>query len=184
MENYDFFMHRLVDSLDRQTFRDFELVVTHEGSMPVNSNAAIKKAKGEIVKVLYLDDYLAPDALQNLSDNFVGGWLATGCLHDDGVNIGSPHIPTFTPGELTNTIGSPSVIAFENSDPILFDEALSWMLDVDLYQRLYERYGYPTLLNSWDTIIGIGSHQMTNILTDKQKEEEVLYVAKKYGTTY
>lgn len=181
MENYDYFMDRLVDSLDTQTFRDFELVMNHEGSMPVNSNAVIQKAKGQIIKLLYMDDYLSPDALQNLSDNFKGGWLATGCIHDDGTNIGSPHIPTFTPGSLVNTIGSPSVVAFANDDPLLFDEKLSWMLDVELYQRLYERYGFPTLLNSWDTIIGIHPGQMTNILTDQQKAEEVEYVQQKHG---
>ncbi len=183
MKNGEFFLNRLLDSLDAQTFTDFEIVITSNGKMAENTNSAIKKCSGEIVKILYMDDYLAPDALQNLSDNFTGGWYASGCLHDDGVAVGNPHIPSFIPGNLSNSIGSPSVVAFENNEPLLFDEKLSWMLDVDLYQRLYERYGFPTLVNSMDVIIGLHDGQVTNLMGNEEKQEEVDYVIKKHGTT-
>src|SRR3990167_1783291 len=94
MDNADFFLVRLIKSLQTQTFRDFEIVITKDGAMAENTNAAIKKAKGEIIKILYMDDYLAhPDALKNIAENFKGGWLATGCVHDfgDGV-LKEPHL--------------------------------------------------------------------------------------------
>lgn len=184
MEHYEFFMGRLVSSLDNQTFRDFELVVTHEGKMAHNSNEAIKKARGEIVKVLYMDDYLySPDALKHVAENFTGGWMVTGCVHDNGEQIYSPHTPTYSEDIHTgnNTIGSPSVVAFENNDPLLFDERLSWLLDCDLYSRLYKRYGEPILLDSIDIGIGVGSHQTTHIMSDRDKLAEFEYLKEKYG---
>mgnify|MGYP001569852895 CR=1 FL=1 len=184
MDHADFFLGRIMDSLKLQTFRDFEIVVTKDGKMAENTNAAIKKCKGEIIKILYMDDYLAnPNALQNISDNFKGGWLATGCVHDMGDgNLSNPHLPNF--GGITesrNTIGSPSVVAIENNAPLLFDERMSWLLDIDYYKRLYKRYGAPTLLNDLDIVIGIGSHQMTHILTDQEKLTEEILIKQKYA---
>lgn len=187
MYNYDLFMERLVNSLDQQTFRDFELIVTHEGKMAANTNAGIKKAKGEIIKILYMDDYLYDkDALKRIDESFASGWLATGCVHDYRGEISSPHIPEYNDNIRSgnNTIGSPSVVAFENKEPLLFDEKLSWLLDCDLYHRLHERYGEPTLLESLDVAIGIGAHQTSFLMSDKEKREEHEYITQKYATTH
>ena len=184
MQHGDRFLWRLVNSLTKQTFKDCELVVTKEGRMAENTNAGIKKAKGEIIKILYMDDYLAhSDSLQVIVNNFKGGWFATGCLHDDGVSIGSPHFPKWNENVIkgNNTIGSPSVIAMENNDPLLFDENMSWLLDVELYKRLYERYGEPTLVDDLNVIIGIGEHQITNLMPDVEKLAEYNYLNYKYG---
>jgi len=186
MANRAFFLKRAINSLNHQTFKPYEVIITEKGKMAENTNAAIKKATGEVIKILYMDDYLyEPEALQRIADNFQGGWMATGCLHDDGQRIYSPHLPAWTDvDELrmgVNTIGSPSVVAFENEDPLLFDENLSWLLDCDLYARLYERYGKPRLLNNLDVAIGIGSHQMTHILTMEEKSREAGYLTQKYA---
>lgn len=183
MPNGDFFLSRLVNSLMGQTFRDFEVIFTKEGKMAPNTNAAIKKARGRIVKVLYMDDYLTHEnSLKDIADNFKGGWLVTGCVHDmgNGVMI-SPHIPTFTPDDLDNFIGSPSVLAFENDNPLLFDEEMTWLLDHDLYKRLYKRYGMPTVLNDPNVTIGIGAHQVTHILSNEVKLKERDYLNKKHA---
>lgn len=182
MENKKFFLDRALRSIDEQTFKDYEIIITEEGKMAENTNAAIKKATGEIIKILYMDDYLMnKHSLQRIVDEFKGGWLVTGCMHDDGEMIGNYHKPAWNDNiHLVNTIGSPSVLAFENKDPLLFDETLSWMLDADLYRRLYERYGLPTILDEDNVCIGIGSHQMTYKLTDEEKLKEVDYVTQKY----
>jgi hypothetical protein len=131
-----------------------------------------------------MDDYLySPLALENLSENFKGGWYASACIHDDGSKVSNLHFPLFEEGMFrigANLIGSPSVVAFENNDPELFDERMSWMLDLDLYRRLYKRYGAPTINNEVDIAIGVGPHQTTHKLSDAEKEAEVtLY----HGTT-
>lgn len=181
MENGAFFLKRAIDSVTSQSYKDYEIVLTNEGSMPVNTNAAIKRAKGDIIKILYQDDYLqTPYYLEELAAKFKGGWLVTSCLHDDGTKLFNAHYPQWNDEiHKTNTIGSPSVLAMENPG-LLFDEKLSWMLDADLYKRLYEKYGLPTILNDINVVIGIHPGQMTNLLSDEQKNEEVEYVTKKH----
>jgi len=182
MPNAAYFLGRCLASIESQTYKDYEIVITMEGKMAENTNAAIKKCKGEIIKILYMDDYLAhDDALQEIVDNFKGGWLVTGCLHDEMV-VGRPHLPYYNEdivkGE--NTIGSPSVLTFENQDPLLFDEMMTWMLDCDYYTRLHSRYGPPIILNDLNVVIGISEHQTTHQLDDQTKQDEQLYLIKKH----
>lgn len=180
MLNGHAFLGRALDSLHSQTFQDFEIVITKEGRMAENTNAGIKKAKGEIIKILYQDDYLAhPHALAVIADRFTKGWLVTGCAHDPGTHT---HLPTWN-DEIykgINTLGSPSVLAFENHDPLLFDESLTWLLDCDLYMRLHARYGLPTLLNDINVKIGIHEGQTTHLLADEIKQNEHNYLIQKY----
>lgn len=183
MANGDFFLQRLMNSIASQTFKDYEVVVSAEGKMAKNTNRTIKAATGEIIKILFMDDYFAhPQSLQVIVDNFQGGWLATGCKHDDGQKIYNPHKPAWNhliyAGE--NTIGSPSVVAFENKKPLLFDEKLSWMIDCEYYMRMYERYGLPTLIDDMNVIMGIGSHQTSYIMSEKEKVDEQMYAINKY----
>ena len=184
MENGEYFLNRLKDSLARQTFQDFELVITKSGKMAENTNAAIKQAKGEIIKLLYMDDFLYnEDALKHIHENFEGGWMASGCVHTtDGNEFFNPHYPTYNQdiGMGVNTIGSPSVVAFGNDEPLLFDENLSWLLDCELYERLYARYGEPTIIPFLDIGMGLGPHQMTHLLTDEEKQGEHEYLRNKH----
>lgn len=181
MENGDYFLSRLINSLNIQTFRDFEVVITKRGGMAKNSNEAIKRCRGGIIKVLYQDDYLGHEnALKEIAEAFKGGWLVTGCEHDTGNGVRmAPHFPKFSPSDVNNFIGSPSVLAFENNNPLLFDENMTWLLDLELYKRLYARYGPPTILNTLNAVIGIGSHQVTNQLSDEHKLREVEYLNNK-----
>ena len=187
MKNWQYFLTRCLGSIEQQSFTDYEIIVTKNGKMAENTNSGILKAKGEIIKIIYMDDYLAhTDSLKNLAENFKGGWLATGCVHDwgDGKFKG-PHLPKvdgISGNTVSNTIGSPSVIAFENKEPLLFDEKMGWVLDLDYYLRLIRRYGPPTILDSYDVAIGCGDHQATNILAEESKREEEDYLIKKWKT--
>lgn len=209
MEDAHFFLTRNLTSLENQTFKDFEVVITDNSpnrdlkvvvdmfdtlntayfpndriGMAKNTNRAIKESSGDLIKILYLDDYLMPNALENAVANIgEGGWLASGCLHADPENnIGNPHLPRWNDKihEGANTIGSPSVVMIRNEEPLLFDETMSWLLDCDYYKRMHERYGEPILLNSFDVVMGTGKHQMTNLLTEYEKSAEYNYIMKKY----
>ena len=58
MHNGAFFLKRAIDSIMIQNYKDYEIILVKEGRMAENTNAGIKKAKGNIIKILFMDDYL------------------------------------------------------------------------------------------------------------------------------
>jgi hypothetical protein len=185
MENGEYFLNRLKESLREQTYSNWELITTinPNTTMAYNTNNAINKASGEIIKILFMDDFFAhKNSLKTIVENYKGGWLVSGCTHTHGKDRFNEHLATWNENiHQVNTIGSPSVLTFENKNPLLFDEKMNWMLDADLYKRLYERYGLPTIIDDINIVIGIGSHQTTNILTQKEKQDEEEYTNKKHA---
>lgn len=207
MENKEFFLRRSLDALWNQSLQDFEIVITDNSEdgviesicsyygnikyfrnpkkgMAPNTNAAISNSTGRLIKILYLDDYLAHNrALENIWASFKGAWLATGCIHSDGVREFKPHFPKYNMNILSgnNTIGSPSVVTIVNSHPMLFDEEMTWLLDCDYYKRMYKAYGAPTILNDIGVVIGVGPHQVTHKLDGNYKASEHRYLTQKYA---
>jgi|SRR3990167_196577 len=181
MQNWQFFLMRCLESIEQQTFTDYEVVLIKHSTMPVTSNRVIESAKGEIVKVLYMDDWLdSQDYLEQVHKTFLNSevnWLVTSALNNKN--------PVWTDDIETgnNKLGSPSALAFRNyfGKNELFDEKLSWALDCELYKRMEKRFGAPIILKNVSIGIGIHDGQMTNILTQKEKLDEVNYVTKKYG---
>lgn len=177
-------LKRCLDSIESQTFRDFEIIQMEdfEGKgMGWNTNQVIQAAKGELIKILYQDDFFAhPNALQVIIDNFKDedNWLVTACDH----TTGKPHYPRYNDNihRGINTIGSPSVLTIRNRDPLLFEPQLNWVLDCDYYKRLYEKFGEPKIINSINVVIGIHEGQTTNRLSDEYKKSEIKYLIEKY----
>ncbi len=181
MPNGDFFLQRCLNSIKQQTFKDFEVVITQEGKMAQNTNSAIKQSKGELIKILYMDDYFShKDALQVIVDTFKGHWLVTGCSHDPGTHT---HLPSYNDqiqfGK--NTIGSPSVLTIRNDDPLLFDESLGWLLDCDYYRRMHNKFGDPVFLNDINVTIGIHEGQSTHLMGEEVKIKEHKMMEEKYA---
>lgn len=177
MQNGEFFLWRAINSIMEQTFKDYEIIITKDGGMAENTNAGIKRARGQLIKILYLDDWLAhPNALQEIADNFEFNdeWMITAC----DTNPKPYWTDDITSGN--NKLGSPSCLTFRNRDPELFDERMDWLLDADLYKRLYDLHGEPKILDSINVNIGVGEHQMTHILTDDEKLAEHNLIKEKY----
>ena len=179
MQNGAFFLWRAIQSVMNQSFKDYEIVITQEGKMAENTNAGIKKARGEIIKILYMDDWLAhEDALHDIVNAFEDvntHWVIT----PSDTNTHPHWTDDLEKGN--NKLGSPSALAFRNENQLLFDERMSWMLDCDLYKRMHALYGKPTILDRVGVNIGVGSHQMTHILTNDEKLAEHYLILEKYG---
>lgn len=151
--------------------------------MPVTSNRVIGSATGEIIKVLYMDDWLeSEDYLEKLYNEFLRKeveWIIT--------SASTNKIPVWTDNIETgnNRLGSPSALAFRNDFSEVgnecFDESLSWLLDCDLYKRLEMRFGKPVILTDIEVGIGIHEGQATQLLTNEQKRAEHNYLKVKYG---
>lgn len=181
-----FFLSRLLNSIAQQTFTDYEIVLMKKGRMAETYNEAIKQCKGDIIKLMGMDDYFTDKyCLEELVEKFDEGakWVASGCLHDDGAGIKNPHMPSWNDKLYAgnNTLGGFSVITLLNGDVPKIDETLDWVVDCEWYWRLFQKWGEPTLFKEMNVVIGIGVHQTTNNLSDEQKMREYALVQNKYG---
>lgn len=214
MVNGEKLFARCLNSLWDQTYQDFEIVVTDNSDddviealchyyktginyyrnpvkgMAQNTNEAIRRSKGDIIKILYMDDFLLDDeALETIVKKFKGNWLVNGCLHVDDLGItGNAHIPCYNDKiyEGHNTIGSPSVLTIKNGnpldgDPLFFDENLTWLLDCDYYKRMYDLFGEPVIIKEPLTGMGLHSDQATHTMGNERKLLEYDYLTKKYA---
>ena len=168
MEDGAGFFWRCINSVMKQTYKNYEIIVTKQGKSSENHNAGIRRASGDIIKFLHMDDFLANEfVLQDLVDNWEGGWVVMGT--DNNLN------PYWTDDIDTgnNKIGAPSAIAIPNDKPPMFNENLVWLLDCDYYKKLYERYGEPKVMTGRYVNIGVHPNQMTNKIPDEVKIKEV-----------
>lgn len=199
MDNARYFLERNLKSIYIQNFDDYEIVISDDSDddeladwiktldMPIkyirnfgekgmanNSNNAINNASGELIKILYQDDFFYDSrSLENIVKHFTptAWWMATGCTHTlDGVNTFNDHKPYYSESE--NNIGSPSVITFRREIKERFDPNFHWTLDLDLYKRLYRKYGKPKIYDPVNVVIGIHLGQKTHLLSDERKALE------------
>jgi glycosyltransferase involved in cell wall biosynthesis len=149
------------------------------GNGPANTNNAIINADGDIIKIIFQDDYLYDEkALELTSNEFENNecmWLVCGCnhTHDDGLSYTNEMIPYWNDAikKGVNTISSPSVLSFRNDKPCLFDENLTMLMDCDMYYQLYVRYGLPTILPKYLITNRIHKHQISNLYNQNVWEE-------------
>lgn len=158
------------------------------GSSSANLNQAVKRASGKLIKILFQDDFLYhPNALRDIVRHFdlkTDRWLVTACIHTiDGIHFDRPFHPTYNDKIVlgNNTISSPSVLTILNDHPLLFDEQLLWLMDCDYYQRCYEKFGEPKILDVINVVNRTGAHQISNTLANKKTRYwENIYIRKKY----
>ena len=189
-------LERNLKSVYIQSFDDYEIVISDDSKtdeleewikrldLPIryfrnlrpagmanNTNNAIDQSMGELVKILFQDDYFYDSrCLERIVKHFTPQcwWLATGCTHTlNGFATFNPHKPYYSESE--NTIGSPSVITFRREVKERFDPNFKWVLDLDWYRRLYRAHGKPKIFDQINVVIGIGDHQETHKLTDERK---------------
>ena len=197
------FLKRLLDSIAIQIFRDFEVIVTDDSpdqsveslcsvyasrfplhyfrnqqplGMPENWNEAVRKAKGEWIKIMHDDDWFAAeDSLTEYAraidshpqatflfsayrdvfldehrsrDMFVSGARYNAFLRNHTVLFAS------------NIIGAPSVVLYRRSPGLEFDGTFKWRVDIDFYIR-YLAAGRPAYIPRILVNIGLGKSQVT-----------------------
>ena len=172
------FLQRLLDSIDVQSYRDFEIILcnTHK-SMATNLNFGMSQARGEWVKIMCMDDaFRHTDSLKNLMDNVSGErWVIQATTMSTQ--------PTWTNNILTgnNQLGPLSALAMRRPYMLtypLFNE-LRWIVDIDLYWRL-NKICPPKIISSLDIYIGTGEHQETFKISEDEKSREITYLRRTY----
>ena len=199
-----------------QTYKDFEVVISdhskdnnienlckkydsilninyarneeNRGNFTDNTNRAMKRCKGDVIKILFQDDFLWDEySLEKINEAFDENtnWLVTSCEHThDGVNFHRRHDPRYSEDIYTgnNTIGNPSVLSIRrNKDMLFFDARMLWTVDVDYYKRLYDKFGAPTILNDITVVIRLWDKQLTHLIPPQMKQREVALSIEKHG---
>ena len=165
-----------------------------KGNISFNTNNAIDYCNGEIVKVMFQDDFFYDDeALEKIYNSLIESdkdWLVCGCNHTQ--NDGHDFYWTMMPGwnddilRGVNSISSPSVLAFKN-DKVSerFDENVRMMMDVEMYYHLNKNHGQPFYLMDDIVTNRVHSEQLSSkINSDVDKDDiikaEVNYCIKKH----
>lgn len=156
-----------------------------------NTNNAIQNAKGDYIKLMNMDDYMESDTL--LYDMFEGlklgySWALTSFKH---FNYDTKSFyRQMTPRIIgdgkhlligKNTIGCPSVVLMPKN--IFFDTKVEYMIDCELWYRLFKNFGLPFITSGDGLTIGTGNHTFTNYLKTKYNEmlqKDITYCSKKY----
>jgi glycosyltransferase involved in cell wall biosynthesis len=179
------FLVEFFSNLVEQTFKDFEVVVSDQSDFDHlrsitdtfshvldinyvrntsgkknaanNVNYAIKHAKGEIVKLLYMDDFFVdPNALGKIAKAFdenTGKWLIGGFLNcnEDRTQFYNARAPwygnTYVNGD--NSTGNPSNYSVRRECALEMDENLAWIVDGEYFYRSYYHYGDPIMINEF-----------------------------------
>jgi hypothetical protein len=176
----EFYLNRLLTSIREQSYQDYEIIIVRKGKSAAEKlNTAFQEAQGELIKVMFTDDYFADiHALQRIVETHRSNWSITGCIHDDGELI-NPHTPSWNKHIAfgNNTLGSPSTLTLTNTGFLpRWDPELHWLMDCLYYHRLFQDYGVPQLIDEINIIIGLHENQQTNILSNDIKIKELEYV--------
>ena len=177
------FLVEYLSNLTFQTFKDFEVVIsdqstfdnlknivtTFEHALNVryirntsekknaanNVNSAIRHATGEIVKLLYMDDFFVDAlALQKINDSFdsnpEGKWFISGFTHcnEDRTQFFNTKRPWYGNKYVNgdNTTGNPSNYAVRRECALEMDENLLWIVDGEYFYRSFYHYGDPIMI--------------------------------------
>lgn len=197
---------RLLASVKAQSFTDYEVILTDDSpddsvkkaaesceiaglfyhknerrlGATANWNAAVRRAKGEYIKIMHHDDWFAEaDSLERfvamLDENpeadlaFCGTWQVT--LGEDGEEIDrfSRHISDEHREMIAKEwrslffggyIGAPSATIYRNVG-IDYEEQLKWLVDVEFYMRVLQRNPKFVCTNDPLICIGISRTQLT-----------------------
>lgn len=163
------------------------------GNGPLNTNRAIDMCVGEIIKVMFQDDFFYDDeALEKIHDEFENSdkmWLVNGCNHtmNDGHSFYWDMYPKWNDKFLegVNSISSPSVLSFKKEVSNRFDETLTYFMDCEFYYGMNEKYGQPIYLNDVLVSNRIGEYSVTTNVSHKNRDyyvnKETKYCKEKYG---
>jgi len=176
-----------------------ELTIVHffnengRGNSSVNMNAGIKRASGDVIKIMHMDDVFCNEEALKEIDNAITNdktikWGAFGFQHNYEYenSIRQIMMPTIFFNPLIGCsalLGCPSVSFFVNEEN-LFDENLIIINDVDMHYRLEKKYGTPHFFNDVSVTIRMHNNQVTKILDNYPQKEskEIEYFKTKITT--
>jgi len=178
------FLVKYLSHLMYQTFKDFDVVISDQSegdnlkticdtflhvlniryvrntsekkNAANNVNFAIRHATGEIIKLLYMDDFFVDqEALQKISNAFDSNpeskWFISGftVCNEDRTKFFGTRLPWYENKYVNgdNTTGNPSNYSVRREYALEMDEDLLWLVDGEYFYRSYYHYGDPIKIN-------------------------------------
>lgn len=155
-----------------------------------NTNNAIINSSGEFIKIMNQDDYFNNEnVLKNMAELTKNHkWVLSGFVHlnNNNQSFFNYMIPRID-GNGThlldgiNTVGCPSVGLIPKGE--LIDVDVTYMIDCELWYRLFIKFGYPGVVNDHNIIIVMGDHNLSTKLINDSKSmilKDKDYCYKKY----
>ncbi len=198
------FLKRLLDSIVLQTFTDFEVIITDDSNdssvevlaktylnnfsllyiknektlgTPENWNEAIRHAKGEWIKLMHDDDWLAHAGSLSAFADAVKQSPSSSFFYSAYINVfenSGKQVPVYinsfrkrklqqNPVTLfsRNVIGPPSVTLVRNDKKIWYDGKTKWVVDIDFYIGFLEN-NLPFYIDKLLVKVGINEEQVTH----------------------
>ena len=220
------FLRRCLDTLTTQSFRDFEVILSDDSpddsvyeiaeeyksdlpivylrnnpslGTPANWNFAMQHAKGEYIKLIHDDDWLAEnDALQKFYDCLEknpGVDFCFSAFHNVRIKEGTME-PVFCSSFLRkllkktrynlfkrNFIGPPSVVFQRNNREDWYDDRLKWLVDFEGYIRFLDKNNGFVYIEECLVNIGLSGEQVTSAVQHDATIvlPESLYFLEKHG---
>jgi glycosyltransferase involved in cell wall biosynthesis len=210
----------LFESIKKQTFNDYQVCISDHsqndvvldlcqeyanyfeikyfknsnniGNGPSNTNSAMEMADGEIIKIMFQDDFFfSENALMIINSVFSdtnAKWLVNGCNHFQQNVYYNEMIPKWNEKIIKgiNTISSPSVLSIKKEVKEIFDENLKMMMDCEYYYNLYCKYGEPKIIDEVLVTNRVHQNQISSLyVNDNDYKEkfnlEIDYCLKKYN---
>jgi dTDP-4-dehydrorhamnose reductase len=161
------------------------------GVISPNINESMKNCKGEWIKILFQDDFLFDENSLQKQYNYIKQtqnliWFFTEFYHsNDGINFYRHYYPQWnsTVWSGNNTLGCPSGLTLKNNDLMFFDENLNWLMDCDFYQRMFFKYGEPSVLNEITVVNRTWGARLTDTISQSLKDKEFNILKLKYDRT-
>jgi hypothetical protein len=208
------FLSHLLDTITVQNYKNFNVVISDHskdgeieklidgyknlieikyvkfnekhGNSPANTNNAIINSDGDIIKIMFQDDFFYDSSsIEKIVNSFKNNnvnWVVNGCNHtNDGINFHRTMVPHWNDSIVfgNNTISSPSVLSFRKNSGCFFDENLVMFMDCEMYYQLYKKFGLPTIIE--DTLITNRMHEnQISSRYDKNLLEEIHYIKYKH----
>jgi glycosyltransferase involved in cell wall biosynthesis len=156
-----------------------------------NWNYLLKKAEGNYKILVHHDDYFSDNfSLEKIYNEFENnGEFMVGFLSF----IVENNFKKFYYGKFSlnqifkhpedllfvNYFSSPSCLVLNQKVDLLYNEELKWLVDVDLYSRLFKKYLKIKLISNASMVIGKGNQRVTNTITRKDILREFYLLTQK-----
>lgn len=160
------------------------------GNSSQNINNAINHCSGDIIKIIFMDDFLSSKTsitkiVNEFKENPDIKWLVNSYDHTkDYITFYRVIYPRYNKFMAlgNNTIGCPSGLTIHSSVTERFNISLKWLMDCEYYYRLYTKYGEPHIYTK-DVLVSTLLHdnQVTNTaITTNLINREKQYVYETY----